>query len=166
MVEVVPHTVVRLGESEYCMMVLKERDGTRYLPIWMTLRRAEPIVLCMQEIRPSRPRTHDLFMEVARRLGGRLVGVSMYGVEKGIALSRVALSKEGKQIALECSAGDAIALALKEGVPISASDEIMRKAAVALRHGEIGMSAAQSEEDEEKLAVFRDFIDSLDLTGL
>jgi len=164
MLEVTPHTVIAVGESEYCMVLLKDRTRSRYLPVWMRVQRAQPIVLWMQGIRPVRPRIHDLFVEVAEQLGVKLVRAMIYGVEDGTLLSRVILHKDDEEIALECRASDAIAVAVTRSVPITVAEEIMRLAGFGPQRYEA--STTDAEDEEDKLAVFRDFIEGLDLGDL
>jgi len=166
MVEVTPQTVIMVGESRYCMVLLKERDGSRLLPIGMRVHRAQPIVLWMKGIRLGRPQTHDLFIEVVEKLGAELIGIAVYGVEQGALLSRVILHKSDEQIALECRSSDGIAVALKKGIPITVADEIMAVAAFRPQQSSTDGAGAESDEEEEKLTAFRDFIDGLDLNGL
>lgn len=165
MLEVTPHTVVGIGESEYCLLLLKEKDGPRLLPVWMRAHRAQPIVLCMNKVRLARPQTHDLFINVCEKLGARLVRGTVYDVEEGGLMSRILMEKDGEQITLECSASDGIAMAAKKGIPITVSDEIMPMAGFRPAKRKAGASETRSRE-EEKLAVWRDFIEGLDLNGL
>jgi len=118
----------------------------------------------MKSIRLARPRTHDLFIEVAERLGGELLRVAMYAVEKGTLLSRVILLKGDGEIAVQCGASDAIAVAITKDIPIVVADEIMRVAGFTSRQSKVEASTTESEE-EDKLAAFRDFIEGLDLSG-
>ncbi len=166
MVEVTAHTVLSVGESDYCVVLLKEKGGPRYLPVWVRMHQAHPIALWMQKVRLGRPHTHDLFIELADKLGLKLVRVSMYDVEKGALLSRIILRKHDKEIALECRASDAIAVAVKKGVPITVAEEIIRTAGIVVRHEQVEASVTESEQQQDKLSAFRDFIESLDLDGL
>jgi len=166
MLEVTPHTVVGIGESEYCLLLLKEKDGPRLLPIWMRMRRAQPIVFWMKGIKLRRPQTHDLFVEVAERLGLKLVRACLYGIEKGVLLSSVVLRQDGEEISLACNASDAITVAITKEIPITVADEIMQVAGFKPEERRAETSLSESEEDEEKLAVWREFIEGLDMDGL
>ncbi len=165
MVEVTPHTAIMLGKSEYCIILLKERSGPRLLPLWVRVKRAQPILLWLKKVPLSRPRTHDLVADVTHKLGAELVRVTMYGIEQGALLSRMIVHKDDEEIAFECASSDAIAVAIKAGIPIMVSDKIMRLAAYESRHSEAETSTTVSGE-EEKLAVYRDFVEGLDLSGL
>jgi len=166
MLEVTPHTVVGIGESEYCLLLLKEKDGPRLLPIWMRTRRAQPIVFWMKGMKPRRPQTHELFAEVAERLGLKLVRASLYGIEKGVLLSSVVLLQDGQEISLECNASDAITVAITREIPITVEDEIMRVAGYWPGGRTSDTSVTEAVEEEQKLAVWREFIETLDLDGL
>jgi bifunctional DNase/RNase len=166
MLEVTPHTVVGIGESEYCLLLLKEKVGQRLLPIWMRTRRAQPIVLWMKGIKLRRPQTHDLFVEVAERLGLKLIRVSLYGIEKGVLLSSVVLRQDGEEISLECNASDAITVAITREIPITVADEIMQVAGFWPGGRRAETSVSEPDEEEQELAVWREFIETLDLNGL
>jgi bifunctional DNase/RNase len=164
MLEVTPHTIVGIGESEYCLLLLKEKDGPRLLPIWMRMRRAQPVVFWMKGIKLRRPQTHDLFVAVAERLGLKLVRASLYGIEKGVLLSSVVLDQDGDEMSLACNASDAITVAITREIPITVADEIMRVAGFKPEERRAGASQTQSEE-EQGLAVWREFIEGLDMDG-
>ncbi len=167
MIEVTPHTVVKVGQSEYCMVLLKETNGQRLLPVWMRVHRAQPIVLWMNNLKQERPRTHDLFVDVVEKLGVSLAGVTIYGMESGALLCRIMLHHDDEEITLECRASDAIAVAIAKGVPIRVADEIMAAAGFTPRSEKAQTSATMSEEDvDRELSVFKDFIDGLDLDDL
>ncbi|MGB3904886.1 MAG: bifunctional nuclease family protein [Anaerolineae bacterium] len=166
MVEVTPHTVLGIGKSEWCIVLFKEADGPRLLPIWMRAYRAQPIVLWMKSIRLGRPQTHDLFIEVVEKLGAELIRIAVYGVEQGALLSRLILHKSDEQIALECRSSDGIAVALKKGIPITVADEIMEVAGFRPQQSRTEGAAAQSDGEEEELTAFKDFVEGLDLNGL
>ncbi|NIN97593.1 MAG: hypothetical protein GTN93_21085, partial [Anaerolineae bacterium] len=127
-VEVTPHTVILVGDSQYCMVLLKESDGSRMLPIWMRVHRAQPIILWLRGKRLRRPHTHELFIQMAEKLGGELVQAALYQVKEGVLQGRLVLSRESQEISLMCMASDAIVLATKKGVPITVAHEIMEMA--------------------------------------
>jgi bifunctional DNase/RNase len=166
MLEVTPHAVLGTEKSEWCIVLLKEAEGRRLLLIWMRAYRAQPIVLWMKSIRPGRPQTHDLFIEVVEKLGAELIRIAVYGVEQGALLSRVILQKSDEQITLECSSSDGIAVALKKGIPITVADEIMEVAGFRPQQSRTEGATAQSEGEEDELTAFKDFVEGLDLNGL
>lgn len=166
MAQVRPHAILRVGKSDRCVLLLRERDGPRYLPILTRLQQAEPIGLCMQRAKLARPRTHDLLVNVAEKLGAEVVRATLYGVKDGIALSRLVLNKDGRDIALECRLSDAISVAMRKGVPITVADEIMRAATIEHRTHRGDPTAVESVEVGEELDAFRDFVETLDLDGL
>lgn len=166
MVEVTPHTVIMVGESQYCMVLLKGRDGSRMLPIWMRVHRAQPIILWLRGMRLRRPQTHDLFIEMAEKLGGELVHAALYQVKEGVLHGRLVLCRDGQEISLNCAASDAIVLATKKGVPITVADEIMEVAGFIPEPSLSEGAPSQSDGKAERLSAFRDFIEQLDLRGI
>jgi len=120
----------------------------------------------MKGISLRRPQTHDLFVEVAERLGLKLVRASLYGIEQGVLLSSVVLRQDGEEISLACNASDAITVAITNRIPITVADEIMQVAGFKPGERRAETSLTEYEEDEEKLAVWREFIEGLDMDGL
>lgn len=164
--EVTPHTVIMAGESQYCMVLLKERDGSRILPIWMRVHRAQPIILWLRGMRSRRPQTHGLFIQMAEKLGGELVQAALYQVKEGVLQARVELCRDGQEISLNCAASDAIVLATKKGVPIAVADEIMEVAGFIPEPSLSEGAPSQSDGKVERLSAFRDFMEELDLRGI
>lgn len=165
-VEATPHTVTMVGESQYCMVLLKERDGSRMLPVWMHVHRAQPIILWLRGNRLRRPQTHDLFIQMAEKLGGELVQAALYQVKEGVLQARVELCRDRQEISLNCAASDAVVLATKKGVPIAVADEIMEMTGIVPEPSLSERASSQSDGKVERLAAFRDFIERLDLTGI
>jgi len=143
------------------MVILKERRGARYLPIWTGSLEARPILLWMGGVRFQWPMTHDLLLTAVERLGAKVTKVAMYGLEKQIVLARMILDKDGREVVLDCRPSDAIALAVRQGVPILVADEIMAKAGVVLLQR--GAGTSDTSQDDDRLAVFREFINSLEM---
>ncbi len=166
MVEVKPHTVIMVDKSQHCMVLLKEVEGSRLLPIWMRVLRARPIALYLQGITPRRPQSHDLFLQVAEKLGGGLVRATLHQLEEDVLLGTLFLSWHGQEIALECGASDAIVLAAKQGLPITVPDQIMEVAGFQPGRSRTDVPATEFEVEDENGSAFHDFIEGLDLTGL
>lgn len=166
MVDVKPHTVIMVDKSQHCMVLLKEVAGSRLLPIWMRVLRARPIALYLQGIRPRRPQSHDLLIEVTERLGGRMVRATLHRLEADVLLGTLFLSWHGQEIPLECAASDAIIVAAKQSLPITVPDEIMEVAG--FRPGSPGtdVPGTELELEDKNHSAFHDFIEGLDLTGL
>jgi len=127
------------------IVLLRERDGERYLPIWIGAAEATAIAYAQQGVVPPRPLTHDLLKNVIADLGHTLSEVRIVALKEGVFYA--SLIFDGS---LEVSArsSDAIALALRTGTSIMAEESLLDEAGVAI---------AQDEDDEVER--FREFLD-------
>jgi bifunctional DNase/RNase len=105
-------------------LILKEMHGPRRLPIIIGAFEAQSIALEMEGIRPPRPLTHDLMKTIIDTLGGSLNDVTINELREGTFFAR--LTVDTKEI--DSRPSDAIALAVRYGVPIFVSDRVMDEA--------------------------------------
>lgn len=120
--------VARLGldsASKECVVVLREKDGTRVLPIWIGKREAESILLEMNNVKRERPLTHDLCKALVLALGGTLRRVSISRVEHSTYYAEMHLEGHSGWVQLDARPSDAIAIALRLGAPIFAASELL-----------------------------------------
>ena len=111
------------------IVLLRERDGERYLPVWVGAAEAAAIAFAQQGVVPPRPLTHDLLKDVIEGLGHTLREVHI--VELRDAVFYASLVFEGG-VEVSSRTSDAIALALRAEAPIKVSDEVMDEAGVTL----------------------------------
>jgi len=161
MIEVELFSAMSVRQANHWVIVLKEKAGPHYLPIWTGSLEARPILLWMGGVRFQRPMTHDLLLTAVERLGAKVTKVVMYGLEKQIVLARIILDKDGQEVALDCRPSDAIALAVRKRIPILVADDIIKKAGVVVRQR--GTGTHDTSQDDDRLAVFREFINSLEM---
>jgi bifunctional DNase/RNase len=133
--------------SNQPIVLLKELDGIRYLPIWLGATEATAIAFAQQDVMPPRPLTHDLFKNVLDSLNVNLQTVYLTELKDGIFYAQLNFS-EGESISARPS--DAIALALRTGSPILASEELLKEAGIEIPD--------QSEDEIEK---FKEFLDEI-----
>lgn len=153
------------------VVILKEKEADRYLPIWIGPAEAEAITVRLQDVAVSRPLTHDLLRDVMEKLGAQVDCVVVNDLEDDTFFARIMVSVNGEQIEIDSRPSDAIALAVRVQVPIFAEDTVMDKAGVALdKDGQpVDLSASQetisevNEEELQRMSAFRDFIEGLDL---
>jgi uncharacterized protein len=165
---------IRVGLRHYRrVVVLKEKDADRYITIWIGADVADAIALRLQDVGVPRPQTHDLMLTLVQELGGTVKQVSVTDLREDTFFATIHVDLDGRELEVDSRPSDAIALAVRAGVPIFVSDEVMDRAGIVL--DEVGLED-ESEEDEnprpptqeelEKLAVFRDFVAGLDLDDL
>ena len=125
MVEV---TVARLGldsATNSYVVVLRERDGRRLLPIWIGKPEAESIVMQMNGVKRERPLTHDLCKALIVGLGGTLRRVSITRVEKSTYFAEMQIDGPEGMVQVDARPSDSIAIALRFEAPIYAPDELL-----------------------------------------
>lgn len=154
-VEVVVESVrVHMLSSQH-VVILKEVDGDRYLPIWIGPWEASAIAMRLQGVSPERPLTHDLFVSVLAELGASVRAVHIVDLAAETFHARILLEMPDGTREVDARPSDAIALAVRVGAPVYAAASVMDRAGV--------RTDETDEVDEEKLSVFRDFVNSLDV---
>lgn len=139
---------IRFEEPDYSpVLVLKEQDGGRFVPIWIGAAEAAAISLQQQGVQPSRPLTHDLLATVLEQFSHSMVVVEIVGLSEGTFYAELVFGS-GERISARPS--DAVALALRTSTPVYVSDEVLDKA---------GINVA--EEGEEEVEAFREFLDNV-----
>ena len=133
--------------SNQPIVLLKELDGVRYLPIWLGAAEATAIAFAQQEVLPPRPLTHDLFKNVLDSLKVNLQTVYLTELKDGVFYAQLNFG-EGESISARPS--DAIALALRTGSPILASEELLKEAGIEI-----------PDQSEDEIERFKEFLDEI-----
>jgi len=145
--------------SPHRVVLLKDVEVERYLPIWIGQCEADAIAMALQHIEPPRPMTHDLLNNIIQELGATVSHVLISELKDNTYYGRIVMDVAGRHMEIDSRPSDAMALAVRCGVPIYVTDEIMAQAAIV----ESPELEPVSPEEEEQLAAFRDFVNSLDL---
>jgi len=158
LIEVVVESVrVHMLSSQH-VVILKESERDRYLPIWIGSSEANAIAMRLQGLSAERPLTHDLMVSVLGALGSRVSRVVVTHVTEGTFHARLYLeSSTGDESEVDSRTSDAIAVAVRTGSPIYVDERVLDEAGVEPDAGE------EDGEDDERLAVFREFVNSLDV---
>jgi len=169
------------------VVILKDSEGDRYLPIWIGAWEASAIAMRLQGLSAERPLTHDLFAAALDRLGVRVERVVINELTDETYHARIHLERDGVQVEVDARPSDALALAVRAEVPIYAAEEVLAQAALAADPDEeAGVGEDDAEEEGEaserprrrrapieqvgsegpadpRLDMFRDFINSLEV---
>ncbi|HTW03651.1 MAG TPA: bifunctional nuclease family protein [Streptosporangiaceae bacterium] len=129
------------------IVLLKETQGERYLPIWIGPMEATAIAYAQQGLVPVRPLTHDLMRDILEALDVQLRTVNITALRNGTFFADLIFSN-GKEVSARPS--DSIALALRTGASIFAADEILEEAGIAI-----------PDEQEDEVEKFREFLDTI-----
>jgi bifunctional DNase/RNase len=155
------------------VVILKEKEADRYLPIWIGPSEADAIAVKLQDVTVPRPLTHDLLRSVIDTLGATINSIIVSELKNDTFYAKIILNVDGGQMEVDSRPSDALALAVRAGVPIFAEETVLDRAGILLdketgkpliREGEAGGAAKMvSEEELGRMSAFRDFIDTLDL---
>jgi uncharacterized protein len=149
------------------VVILKEKEAERYLPIWIGIHEANAIALKITGITPERPITHDLLVNVLGAVDVKVSRVVVTSLSNEVFYARIMASLDGRDLDIDARPSDAIAVAVRVGAPIFVADEVLDKAGVLPEAGGDSEGEAEGgEQDEEKLAIFREMINSMDLPDL
>lgn len=164
---------IRMSMMNYQrVVILKEKDAERYLPIWIGPAEADSIAVKLQDVTVPRPLTHDLLGSVIDALGAAVTSIIVSDLQNDTFYAKIILRVDGESMEIDSRPSDAIALAVRAEVPIYADESVLDKAGILLdkdsgkplpASGEKGMI---SEEELNKLAPFTDFIETLNLDDL
>lgn len=157
--------------SQHRVVVLKEIDSDRYLPIWIGPFEADAITIQLQGVQVARPLTHDLLKSMIDQMGAKISHITVSELKNDTFYARIVMDIDGNSMEVDARPSDAIALAVRVNAPLFVAEEVMEAASIVPEESldEADLEAGTepiSEEEEEKLAVFRDFIDELDLDDL
>jgi hypothetical protein len=129
------------------VVLLKESDGARYLPIWIGAVEASAIAFEQQGVQTPRPMTHDLLRDVIGALGGELKQVSITELRDDVFYAELQF---GDGTTVSARPSDAIALALRTETPIVGDESVLAAAGISI-----------PEEDEDEVEKFREFLDTI-----
>lgn len=133
--------------SNQPIVLLREIGGPKYLPIWIGAVEATAIAFAQQGVTPPRPLTHDLMKDVLVSLGINLESVHLTEMRDGIFY---ALMNFQGGVSVSCRPSDAIALALRTGSPILASESLLEEAGIEI-----------PEQQEDEVERFKEFLDQI-----
>ncbi len=113
-------------------LVLSEDDGERRMPIIIGGFEAQAIAIELEGLKPPRPLTHDLILNISQPFDVKLDEVIITKLVEGVFYSELILNNGTKKVVVDARTSDAVALALRFGCPIFTSEEILSKAGIVL----------------------------------
>ena len=133
--------------SNQPIVLLRERDGERYLPIWIGAVEATAIAFAQQGVVPARPLTHDLLKDVLTALDSPVERVQITDLRDGVFFAELRFA-DG--VIVSARPSDAIALALRTGTPIFSEAEVLEEAGIMIE-----------DEADDEVEKFREFLDQI-----
>ena len=147
--------------SEHRVIVLKALEEELYLPIWIGPYEAEAIAIRLKNVDISRPLTHDLLNNVIGEMGGSISHIVVNDLREDTFYALITVDVNGTGLEIDSRPSDAIALAVRAGVPIFVAESVMEQASITPEE-----DITEGGEEEEDLSAFRDFVEGLDLDDL
>ncbi len=116
--------------SQHRVVILKDSESDRYLPIWIGACEADAITIELQGVEVARPFTHDLLKSVIGQLGAKIKSVVINDLHNEVFYAQIVLDVNGRRQEVDSRPSDALALAVRAKVPIYVAESVMDKAAV------------------------------------
>ena len=156
MEEMIPVEVVGVRiemPSNQPIVLLKELEGSRFLPIWVGAVEATAIAFSQQGLTPGRPMTHDLIASLVEEFGATVTAIHITELREGVFYATI-LARDGqaKGHAIDARPSDAIALALRVKANILVTKSLLESAGI-----EIPMESGE----ENELEKFREFLNEI-----
>ncbi|MFQ6099786.1 MAG: bifunctional nuclease family protein [Anaerolineae bacterium] len=159
MIEVKVESIQVSLMTEHRVVLLKEVNGERLLPIWIGPYEAEAIAIQLRDIEIPRPLTHDLLTNVITELGGEVSHITVNDLRDDTFYARITVNLNGRQVEIDSRPSDAINVAVRVNASIFVAEDVMAQASII-------PEADVTETGDEELSAFRNFINTLDLDDL
>ncbi len=132
------------------IVLLKERTGDRFLPIWIGAVEATSIAFALQGVATARPMTHDLMRDLLSSLAVSVDRIVVTQLRERTFYAEIQMTQDGESIVVSSRPSDAIALAVRATVPIYADEEVMAEAGIEIE-----------DDDEQEVEQFKEFLDTV-----
>ena len=136
--------------SNQPIVLLKESQGDRYLPIWIGAVEATAIAFALQGVETPRPMTHDLMRDILNEMDTEVESIVISELVDQTFFALIKMTSNGKQAEVSSRPSDAIALAVRINAPLYASEEVLEAAGIELK-----------DEEESEVEKFREFLDQV-----
>jgi len=137
--------------SNQPIVLLREAQGERYLPIWIGQPEAAAIALALQGVVTPRPMTHDLMKNILDEMAVQIESIVITELREGTFYAVINLQRNGDSYEVSSRPSDAIALAVRLGCKIFANEEVLSEASILIPSG----------DEEEEVEKFREFLDTV-----
>jgi len=147
------------------VILLRQLDEDRYLPIWVGPYEAEAITVALQEVEMARPLTHDLLKNVINLFGAKILRVEIIALRENIFFGHIITEQNGEIIKIDSRPSDAIAMAVRAHVSIFVDPAVMDSAGIFPEddiQDETLHDGTPASQNDEHLSIFEDFFDQLE----
>jgi bifunctional DNase/RNase len=135
------------------IVLLKTRDGNKFLPIWIGHPEAAAILMKLQGANTPRPMTHDLMDDMLEKLQVECTRVSVTELRENTFYASIQLKIDGREVEIDSRPSDALALAVRTQAPIFAHEDVIAESAIEFEH--------EVEDQEDVVDKFKEFLDNV-----
>jgi len=135
------------------IVLLKTVDDNRFLPIWIGHPEAAAILMKIQGAETPRPMTHDLIVDILDQVESKCERISITELRDNTFYASITLSANGSEVDIDSRPSDALAMAVRLGVPIFVAEEVIDESSIEFDQGE--------EDNEQVVEKFKDFLDDI-----
>lgn len=145
------------------IVLLRESDGERFLPIWIGGVEAQAIAFALQGTVTPRPLTHDLMRDILEGLGTVVTRVVICDLRDGTFYADLVLDNAGSEVTVSARPSDAIALAVRIGAPLFAAEDVLDEASILIDEEDAEAGAKEDGEEDAEAVVeeFREFLEDI-----
>ena len=131
--------------TNMALVILRDLEGSRALPIWVGIPEANAIALEIEKIPSPRPMTHDLVKNILDGIDATVSRIVVNDLKESTFYATIFLSLQGKEIRIDSRPSDAIAVALRVQAPIFVTQEVIDRA------GSVETSGQPASEDPDQV---------------
>ena len=147
--------------SNQPIVLLKEIDGVRFLPIWVGAVEATAIAFAQQGVTPPRPLTHDLMQDIVESLDATVTAIQVTAIEEGVFMASLLIrNQDGSAVSVSARPSDAIALALRTHSNILADSDLLDNVGIEIPD-DVAQDALNASGESSELERFREFLDQI-----
>jgi bifunctional DNase/RNase len=136
------------------IVLLKTRDGNKFLPIWIGHPEAAAILMKLQGANTPRPMTHDLINDMLSEMEVSCTKVSVTELRENTFYASITLQVNGREVEIDSRPSDALALAVRTSAPIFAAEDVIAESAIEFEHD-------TAEDDDQVVDKFKEFLDNV-----
>src|SRR5262245_8539620 len=138
------------------IVLLREAEGERFLPIWIGQSEAQAIAIGQQGLATPRPMTHDLLKNILDEMAVQVTSITIPELRDGVFHAVIGLQRNGSAYEISSRPSDAIALAVRLGCKIFANEDVLEEASILIPPDGEG-----EQEEEKQVQEFREFLENV-----
>lgn len=161
MIQVVIDSIRVSLMSQQRVVILREVNSDRYLPIMVGIYEAEHLTLALQDVEVARPLTYDLFVKILDVLNAEVTHVEVVSLNEETYFGNIVISVSGTLHNIDSRPSDAMNLAIRMGAPIFVAEEVLNEAGL-IPEENLSEASPEEELDSERLSVFENYLEQID----